>query len=180
MDRNLTCIKCFGLQISSCFSFLIFAFIVRCCQTWFYLLPFFCRNSSAPDHSLALSLLCRQIFIFMSLLLTGWRIFARSLRLLRRQLAISLHWIHRTHHCVVCVWHSGMDEADEVCLETAATVTLVFQNFLDDLYHICKFNPGLWAKTLFMNLYMTISPLIIFVSKSCVACNPSQNFCPSN
>ncbi len=36
------------------------------------------------------------------------------------------------------------------------------QNFLDDLYHIFKFNPGLNAKTHFMVLYKTVSPLIIF------------------
>jgi len=37
------------------------------------------------------------------------------------------------------------------------------QNFLDDLYHICKFNPGLWGKAHFMSLYMTVSPVIILV-----------------
>ena len=37
------------------------------------------------------------------------------------------------------------------------------EKWLDDLYHICKFNPGLWAKTHFMALYMTLSPLIIGV-----------------
>lgn len=40
------------------------------------------------------------------------------------------------------------------------------QNFLDDLYHIMKFNPGLKSKVHFMFLYMTLSPLIIFVSTS--------------
>ena len=35
------------------------------------------------------------------------------------------------------------------------------QNWIDDLNHIFGFNPGLWAKTHFMTLYMTISPLII-------------------
>jgi SNF family Na+-dependent transporter len=40
------------------------------------------------------------------------------------------------------------------------------QNFLDDLYHICKFNPGMWGKAHFMVLYMTLSPLIIFVSQN--------------
>ena len=38
------------------------------------------------------------------------------------------------------------------------------QNFLDDLYHIMKFNPGMWCKTHFMFIYLTLSPFIIFVS----------------
>ena len=38
------------------------------------------------------------------------------------------------------------------------------QNYLDDLYHIMKFNPGMWVKTHFMALYMSLSPIIIFVS----------------
>ena len=41
------------------------------------------------------------------------------------------------------------------------------QNFLDDLYHIMKFNPGTWAKTNFMFIYMTLSPFIIFVRRAC-------------
>lgn len=35
------------------------------------------------------------------------------------------------------------------------------QNFLDDLYHICKFNPGMRLKANFVFLYSTLSPFII-------------------
>lgn len=37
------------------------------------------------------------------------------------------------------------------------------ENFMDDLYSICNFNPGLWCKTIFMFVYLIISPLLISV-----------------
>jgi solute carrier family 6 amino acid transporter-like protein 5/7/9/14 len=37
------------------------------------------------------------------------------------------------------------------------------QNYFDDLYHMLKFNPGMWAKSHLTFIYMTLSPLIIFV-----------------
>ncbi|TRY73528.1 hypothetical protein TCAL_03333 [Tigriopus californicus] len=37
------------------------------------------------------------------------------------------------------------------------------ENFMDDLYNICGFNPGLWCKTIFMFVYLIISPLLILV-----------------
>ena len=41
------------------------------------------------------------------------------------------------------------------------------QNYFDDLYHMTKLNPGMWGKSHLVFLYMTLSPLIIFVSKCC-------------
>ena len=38
------------------------------------------------------------------------------------------------------------------------------QNYFDDLYHMTKLNPGMWGKSHLVFLYMTLSPLIIFVS----------------
>jgi solute carrier family 6 amino acid transporter-like protein 5/7/9/14 len=37
------------------------------------------------------------------------------------------------------------------------------QNYFDDLYHMLKFNPGMWGKAHLVFIYMTLSPLIIFV-----------------
>jgi solute carrier family 6 amino acid transporter-like protein 5/7/9/14 len=37
------------------------------------------------------------------------------------------------------------------------------QNYFDDLYHMTKLNPGMWGKSHLVFLYMTLSPLIIFV-----------------
>lgn len=37
------------------------------------------------------------------------------------------------------------------------------QNYMDDLYHIMRFSPGLWAKSHFCFIYMSLSPIIIFV-----------------
>jgi hypothetical protein len=37
------------------------------------------------------------------------------------------------------------------------------ETFCDDLYHMVKFRPGLWLKTHFNFIYLTVSPLIIFV-----------------
>lgn len=48
------------------------------------------------------------------------------------------------------------------------------QNFLDDLYQMCKFNPGLVGKTNFMFIYMTLAPLIIGVRRRDCVNNPLQ------
>ena len=40
------------------------------------------------------------------------------------------------------------------------------ETFCEDLFHMVKFRPGLWLKTHFNLLYMTVSPLIILVSST--------------
>jgi hypothetical protein len=38
------------------------------------------------------------------------------------------------------------------------------ENFCDDLYHMIKLKMGLWAKTHFYFVYLTVSPLVLIVS----------------